>query len=111
MIARICAVAVFSFFVSNVSYAQGCCSGGSGSPIAGGTSQGVLADKQAEVAMSFQYINSNKFLTGDKPVMNFLDNFNSKYLYTRFGYGVSDRLTMSIEAGYFFIKTQFPINK
>src|SRR5436309_2818872 len=87
-------------------YAQSCCSGGSGSPIAGGTSQGVLLDRQAEISMSFQYANSHKFFTGDQPATNFLDEFNSKYLYTRFAYGVTKNLTMSVETGYYFNKTQ-----
>ncbi len=102
---------VFSILFSNNILAQGCCSGGSGSPIAGGTSQGVLSEQQAEVAMNFQYVNSHKFLKGDKPTMDFLSNFNTKYLYTRIAYGVTDRLTMSIESGYFFNKTQIAINK
>ena len=33
---------------SRLVFSQGCCSGGSASPIAGGTSQGVLNDKQME---------------------------------------------------------------
>lgn len=90
--------------------AQSCCSGGSGSPIAGGTSQGVLAEHQAEVSMNFQYINSNKFLSGAEPAQNFLDNFNSKYLYTRLAYGVTRNFTMSVESGYFFNKTQIGLN-
>ncbi len=94
-----------------VAFAQGCCSGGSGSPIAGGTSQGVLAYGQAEAGTNFQYINSKKFLTGDSPAMNFLDNFNIKYLYTRLAYGVTDHLTMSLESGYYINKTQIAINK
>jgi hypothetical protein len=70
----------------------------------------VLSREQAEVSMSFQYINSNKFLTGDKEAQNFLDNFNSKYLYTRLAYGVTRNFTMSVEAGYFFSKTQIALN-
>lgn len=61
--------------------------------------------------MNFQYINSNKFLTGDQKATNFLDNYNSKYLYSRVGYGVTKDFTMSIEAGYFFNKTQIGLNK
>lgn len=95
----------------NTSFGQSCCSGGSGSPIAGGTSQGVLQDRQTEIGMSFQYINSNRFYTGDKPSTNFLDNYNSKYLYTRLAYGVTEKLTMSIESGYYFNKTQIGLNK
>jgi hypothetical protein len=97
--------------ISGYAFAQGCCSGGSGSPVAGGTSQGVLAISQAEIGMNYQHINSNKFLTGDKPAMDFLDNFNTNYLYTRFAYGVTERFTMSLEGGYFFNKTQVAINK
>ncbi len=99
------------FTFSNNILAQGCCSGGSGSPVAGGTSQGVLADRQAEIGTSFQYIYTNKFLTGDKPAPDFLHSFNTKYLYTRLAYGVTNRLTMSIEAGYFFNKTQVSLNQ
>lgn len=92
------------------SLAQGCCSGGSGSPVAGGTSQGVLAEKQMELAMNFQNIKSNKFLTGDKETMDFLKDFNTKYLYFRMAYGVSNKLTVSLETGYYLNKTQVPIN-
>lgn len=98
-------------FVWFQSKSQSCCSGGSGCPVAGGTSQGVLADKQAEIGVSFQYINTNKFLTGDKKVDNFIDNYNSKYLYTRFGYGLSLKLTLSLETGYYFKRTQIGLNK
>jgi hypothetical protein len=91
--------------------AQGCCSGGSGSPIAGGTSQGVLADRQAEVSTAFQYINTNKFQTGDKKVMDFLENYNSEYQYTRFAYGATKNLTISLETGYFYNKTQVGLDK
>ena len=91
--------------------AQSCCSGGSGSPIAGGVSQGVLQDRQVELSANFQYINSNKFFTGDTLTKNFLDNFNSKYLYTRVAYGVTSKLTLSVESGYFFNKTQIGLNK
>jgi hypothetical protein len=103
--------AVLFFFYSHTAFSQACCSGGSGSPIAGGTSQGVLNDRQAEIGLNFQHVNSNKFLTGDKPVKNFLDNFNSNYLYGRFAYGVSSKLTMSIETGYFINKTQVGLNR
>jgi hypothetical protein len=91
--------------------AQSCCSGGSGSPIAGGTSQGVLQQRQAEISTSFQYINTNKFLSGDKPAAYYIDNYSSRYQYTRLGYGVSDKLTLSLETGYFYDRTQISLNK
>jgi hypothetical protein len=102
---------IFLFAFSGNILAQGCCSGGSGSPVAGGISQGVLAYKQIEIGTNFQYIYSNKFLTGDKPAMDFLNSYSTKYLYSRLALGVTDRLTMSVEGGYFFNKTQVPLNK
>lgn len=105
---------IFTFIITAVwsynIYAQ-CCGGGSGSPIGGGASQGVLQDYQVEINNSLQYINTNKFLTGSTPDTSFLDNFNSKYLYTRLAYGVSKNFTMSIESGYFIKKTQVGLNK
>jgi len=91
-------------------YSQGCCSGSSGSPIAGGTSQGVLSNRQVELSSNFQYINSNKFKTGDKDTVSLFDNFNSKYLYTKIAYGITKDFTISLESGYFFNKTQIGQN-
>ena len=108
---RLLIFSIALFVVSNSLIGQSCCSGGSGCPVAGGTSQGVLQDKELEIGMSFQYISTNLFMSGDKKVNNFLDNFNSKYLYTRFGYGLTPKLTLSLETGYFFNKTQVGLNK
>jgi hypothetical protein len=99
-----------TFVFSMHAYAQGCCSGGSGSPIAGGTSQGVLADRQAEISASFQYINTNRFQKGTKRTKNFLDNYSSEYLYTRLAYGVTERFTLSLESGYYFDRTQVSLS-
>lgn len=101
----------FSLFFSNAIIAQGCCSGGSGSPIAGGASQGVLLDRQMEVAVNYQYISTNKFYTKDHDTTALFDNLSSNYLYLRFAYGVTKDLTMSIESGYFVNKTLVGLNK
>ena len=98
-------------FASQRIYSQGCCSGGSGSPIAGGASQGVLSNRQVELSTNFQYINSNKFKTGDRDTTSLFDNFNSKYQYTKIAYGITKDFTISIESGYFFNKTQIGQNK
>jgi hypothetical protein len=103
-------LAVFALVFSIYTHAQGCCSGGSGSPVAGGTSQGVLAERQLELGMNFQYIKSNKFLAGDKDTSDFLKEFNTQYLYYRVAYGVTNRLTLSLETGYYLNKTQVPLN-
>ncbi|MBI5538626.1 MAG: hypothetical protein HY951_01095 [Bacteroidia bacterium] len=105
-------VFVVLIFVLNVfeTYAQ-CCGGGGGSPIAGGSSQGVLSENQMEVNSNFQLISTTKFLTGDKPDTNFLDSYDSKYIYTRLAFGLSKKLTISLETGYWINKTQVGLHK
>lgn len=96
--------------VNAPSFAQ-CCSGGSGSPIAGGASQGVEPQHQFELNTNFQFINTNKFFTGDIPDTNkYFDSFSSAYQYFRLAYGVTDKLTMSLEAGYYFYKEEVGLN-
>lgn len=100
---------VFSFaifFFSQNSYGQGCCSGGSGSPIAGGGSQGVLAEGQMEIAVNYQYFFSDRFKAGNKDTISLFHNFHSNYLYGKVGYGLTKNLTLSVETGYFINKTQ-----
>ncbi len=92
---------LFIFIESN---AQGCCSGGAGSPIAGGTSQGVLRERQIEFALNYKYLESNKFLIEDRDTVPLFDNLSSEYLYFRTGYGLSKKLTLEISAGYFLNK-------
>lgn len=104
-------ISLFILILSFKSYAQGCCSGGSGSPIAGGASQGVLQDRQMEVSANYQHINSNRFLVGDRDTARLFDNLYSNYLYARLAYGVTKDLTISIESGYFLNKTQVGLNK
>lgn len=108
---RSIAILLSVFVFSAKLYSQGCCSGGSGSPIAGGASQGVLADRQVEIAANYQYINTNKFKAGDRDTVSLFDGFNSNYLYLRLAYGLTKDLTMSVESGYFINKTQVGLNK
>ena len=99
------------FLISGKIFSQGCCSGGSGSPIAGGASQGVLQERQMEVSFSHQYLSTNKFLVGDRDTSALFDNLYSNYLYGRIAYGVTQKLTMSIESGYFMNKTQYGLER
>lgn len=92
-------------------YAQGCCSGGSGSPIAGGISQGVLQDRQMEVGLSYQYISTSKFFVKDRDTLPLVDQFQSNYLYFRLAYGITKKITMSVESGYFINKSQVGLNR
>lgn len=88
---------------------QGCCSGGSGSPIAGGASQGVLQLKQVEFSGTYQYQYSNKFKSLQKDTAQLFDKLYSNYLYGRMAYGITEKLTLSLETGYFINKTQIAL--
>lgn len=101
----------FSIFCTDLILAQGCCSGGSGSPIAGGASQGVLLDRQMEIAANYQYIGTHKFYSKDHDTAALFDNLSSNYLYLRCAYGVTKDFTMSIESGYFTNKTLIGLDK
>lgn len=98
-----------SLLLSPRVFSQGCCSGGSGSPIAGGASQGVLLDRQMEIGSNFQFISTNKYLAGDADTISGIKSFKSDYLYLRVAYGVTKDFTMSVESGYFLNKTQIGI--
>jgi hypothetical protein len=89
---------------------QGCCSGGSASPIAGGTSQGVLDKNQGEFALNNQLMNSQKFYAGDRDTASLFNELSSNYLYVRAAYGLSEKLTLSIESGYFLRKRQIALD-
>lgn len=103
---RLILIALISFYFSENLLSQGCCSGGSGSPIAGGASQGVLLDKQVEIAGNYQYMETNRFFVKDKDTAKLFDNLTSNYLYLRLAYGITKSFTMSVESGYFINKTQ-----
>jgi hypothetical protein len=90
-------------------YAQ-CCAGGNANPIAGGASQSVLQEGQMEVGMSLQAVSTRTFLNGNEPAKGFMDEFRSQYLYTRIGYGVTDRVTFSAECGSWPGKSQVGFN-
>lgn len=86
---------------------QACCGGGGGSPIAGGATQGVLQEGQAEAGSSYQFVSTNIFFSEDRrDTATYFDRFASQYLYTRFAYGISEKFTLSLESGYWIKKTQ-----
>jgi hypothetical protein len=95
-----------TLIISGQVFSQGCCSGGSGSPIAGGSSQGVLNERQFEISSSFQYSSANKFMVEDHDTLRMFNELRSSYQYTRFAYGVTKKLTFSIEGGYYYNRMQ-----
>ena len=107
MFVRLAFTIFIATFFSPKCFSQGCCSGGSGSPIAGGSSQGVLQKGQMEIGSNYQYSTSSKVLTGSQTDTVASDQINklySNYLYTRLAYGFTNKLTVSLEGGYFFNK-------
>ncbi len=65
---------------------------------------------QMEIASTLQLVNTHTFLRGNSSVRDFLDDFHSAYSYSRVGYGLAHDLTLSVEGGYWFNKTQIGIN-
>jgi hypothetical protein len=92
-------------FISTNSTGQGCCSGGAGSPIAGGAATGVLQKNQMQISGNYQYIRSGKFYTENRDTNALFDNLNSSYLFYRMDYGISKKLTVSLATGYFINKS------
>ena len=104
---KIIALFIVGIFLSAANvFGQGCCLGGSGSPIAGGSSQGVLTEKQIEVSSNYQYWSSNIFMAKDHDTVRMFDALQSHYMYTRIAYGVTKKLTFSVETGYYINRRQ-----
>lgn len=91
--------------LSNFIFAQGCCSGGAGSPIAGGAATGVLQENQMEISLNYQFNQSNKFFNEHKEATPLFSDLSSDYLFFRTDYGVSKKLTLSIASGYYLDKS------
>jgi hypothetical protein len=92
--------------LSHFIFAQGCCSGGAGSPIAAGAATGVLQEKQMEISVNYQYNKSNKFFTEYRDTTSLFNNLSSDYLFFRVDYGLSKKLTLSVASGYFLDKSK-----
>ena len=97
--------AITLLLINNNTFAQGCCSGGASSPIAGGAATGVLQENQMEVSVNYQFNESNTFFTGDTKTDPLFNNLTSNYLFFRTDYGVSKKLTLSIASGYYLDKS------
>ena len=95
------------FFGAQHLYSQGCCSGGSSSPIAGGAASGVLLKNQLEIATSYQFVSTHTFKTNNnRDTVSILDDtLNTNYLFLKTDYGLSEQLSMSVALGYFLNKT------
>lgn len=91
--------------ISHFISAQGCCSGGSSSPIAGGAASGVLQENQMEISINYQFNQSNKFYTENIVSDPLFNNLSSNYLFLRSDFGLSKKLTLSVTSGYYLDKS------
>ena len=91
-------------------FSQGCCSGGVGSPIAGGVATGVMQKNQLEFSFNYQINSSDRFYNEDTEIEKLFNKFSSEYLFLRSDFGVNKRLTLSLAAGYFLNKSKYAIN-
>lgn len=111
---RMCArkelVCLLLIIVSFTAQAQGCCSGGGGSPLADGAASGVLPAGQMEFLATYKHTGSNRFMSGDRDTIPFFESLRSNYLFLKADYGVSDRFTFSVSVGYYLNRTitEFP---
>ena len=102
---RLILVSILTILANINISAQGCCSGGAGSPIAGGAASGVLQEYQMEISANYQFNKSNSFYTGSKLTEPLFDNLTSNYMFFRTDYGVSKKLTLSLATGYYLDKS------
>ena len=102
---RLLLLTITLLLINSNAFAQGCCSGGAGSPIAGGAATGVLQENQMEISLNHQFNQSNTFFTGDAEASPLFNNLTSNYLFFRTDYGASKKLTLSIASGYYLDKS------
>ena len=76
MLLRSLIIGFVALIINTSAFSQGCCSGGAGSPIAGGAATGVLQENQMEVSANYQYNKSNKFFAEHKDTTSL---FNSLF--------------------------------
>ena len=65
---RFLIIIFFTFIWNTLVFSQGCCSGGAGSPIAGGASTGVLQENQMEISVNYRFI--TKECQDPLPILN-----------------------------------------
>ena len=103
---RFLIISIFTLILNISVFSQGCCSGGAGSPIAGGAATGVLQENQMEISINYQNNSSNKFFAENRDTTSLFNNLNSDYLFFRVDYGLSKKLTLSVASGYFLDKSK-----
>lgn len=78
----------------------------------GGTNNLLVLEKNSLRVISFyKYVQSNKYIEGSAPSdYVYIKDANYNYLSAIIGYGLTEKLTIEIESGYFFNKTYNYVN-
>lgn len=93
------------FFVLGGKAFSQCCS--PGSPIGGTTNVGILDKGKLRSISFFKYSHSDTYLEGnEKSNFNFLKNASYNFIGTSLAYGVTNKITLETELGYFISKVQ-----
>ena len=101
---RFCIITLLIQFNALSVFAQ-CCS--PGSPVGGTSALGVLDKGTFQVFLNYKYGYSDTYYRGDRPTEeDFIDNGNYNYLGSVVAYGLLKRLTLELDIGYMFNKTQ-----
>lgn len=114
-------LSVFFLVPGYFAHAQCCSSGGGGAgALSGNFAQGMSLKNQWDFNLNFQHTSTSKFMMGDSVIKaedyhalaanNYLHSYNNNFLFGRLSYGVTDKLTLSIESGYYLNKTEHKRN-
>jgi hypothetical protein len=97
---------IFSLiFVSAIDANSQCCS--PGNPVGGTTNIGILDKKAFRIISFYRHSYSEGYYENDhKSDFSFVKNGNFNYAGLVLGYGISDKMTIETELGYFINKTQ-----
>jgi hypothetical protein len=107
------------FLIGNGAAFGQCCSGGAGGSgsLAGDFASGTLVAGQFAFSSIYQHVHTDKFFEGNEVLSNnayheqapnnYLDGFDNSQIYMRFAYGITERLTLSVETGYYLNKTEY----
>lgn len=98
---------VLLFFASGALRAQ--CFTTSGNPVGGTTNMGVMDKNTLRMTLFYRFSCSDQYFLGNKKYsgnQGVLQKASYNYLGLLSGYGLTDRLTVEAEAGYYINKTQ-----
>ncbi|MDD2411398.1 MAG: hypothetical protein RBS19_03440 [Bacteroidales bacterium] len=104
---RFFAILVILFFSTYQAKAQ--CFASAGNPVGGTDNMGVMEKNTLRIASFYRYSYSGKYKSGDKSYSgssSVLNHAFFNYAGWLAGYGISDKLTIETEGGYFINKTQ-----